>query len=118
MEQYGIILVFLLGGAGTAIAMLLVSRIVRPKKPSVGDKLEIYECGLQTRGPTWVQFRVSFFLYALIFLLFDIEAIFLYPWAVVFQSVGMIAFIEMIIFIAILIIGLWYAWKEGALKWL
>ncbi|MBE3573555.1 MAG: NADH-quinone oxidoreductase subunit A [Moorella humiferrea] len=92
--------------------------LVRPKEKAVGDKLATYECGLETQGPTWVQFKVSYFLYALVFLLFDVETVFLYPWAVRFQMLGLFAFVEMLIFIAILVIGLWYAWKEGALKWL
>lgn len=118
MQDYGIVLVFLIGGAATAIAAIAVNWLVRPKNPAVGGKLDTYECGLQTQGPTWIQFKVSYFLYALIFLLFDVEAVFFYPWAVAFQKLGVFAFVEMIIFITILIIGLWYAWKEGALKWL
>ncbi|MCL2338159.1 MAG: NADH-quinone oxidoreductase subunit A, partial [Firmicutes bacterium] len=66
---------------------------------------------------TWVQFRTSYFLYALLFVIFDVETIFLYPWAIIFKSMWFFAFIEMIIFIFILIVGLWYAWKEGALEW-
>ncbi|MDK2821912.1 MAG: NAD(P)H-quinone oxidoreductase subunit 3 [Clostridia bacterium] len=117
LQQYGIIAIFLIGGALTAIAALLVNWIIRPKLPPVGSKLNTYECGLETQGPTWIQFKVSYFLYALVFLLFDVETVFLYPWAVRFQVLGLFAFIEMIIFISILVIGLWYAWKEGALKW-
>jgi len=118
LQHYAIVLVFLVGGAATAIAALAFNWLIRPKKPAVGGKLDTYECGLQTQGPTWIQFKVSYFLYALIFLLFDVEAVFLYPWAVRFQALGLVAFVEMISFIAILVIGLWYAWKEGALKWL
>ncbi|MGI9859784.1 NADH-quinone oxidoreductase subunit A [Moorella naiadis] len=118
LSQYGIIAVFLLGGAATAIAALVANWLIRPKKPPEGDKLATYECGLETQGPTWIQFKVSYFLYALIFLLFDVETVFLYPWAVRFQALGLFAFAEMIIFIGILVLGLWYAWREGALKWL
>ncbi|MDK2894448.1 MAG: NAD(P)H-quinone oxidoreductase subunit 3 [Moorella sp. (in: firmicutes)] len=118
LQQYGIIAIFLAGGAATAIAALATNWLLRPRGNAVGDKVATYECGLDTRGPTWVQFKVSYFLYALVFLLFDVETVFLYPWAVRFQVLGLFAFIEMIIFIAILVIGLWYAWKEGALKWL
>ncbi|MGI6285113.1 NADH-quinone oxidoreductase subunit A [Neomoorella humiferrea] len=118
LQQYGIVAVFLVGGALTAVAALAMNWLVRPKEKAVGDKLATYECGLETQGPTWVQFKVSYFLYALVFLLFDVETVFLYPWAVRFQMLGLFAFVEMLIFIAILVIGLWYAWKEGALKWL
>jgi len=117
LQQYGIIAVFLVGAAATAVAALVVNWVLRPKERTGGDKLSTYECGLETRGPTWIQFKVSYFLYALVFLLFDVETVFLYPWAVRFQALGLFAFIEMIVFIAILVIGLWYAWKEGALEW-
>ncbi|SMB95365.1 NADH dehydrogenase subunit A [Thermanaeromonas toyohensis ToBE] len=110
--------IFLLGAVGVALGALATNWVLRPKRPQVGDQRETYECGLTTKGPTWVQFRISYFLYALIFLLFDVETVFLYPWAVKFQVLGLFAFIEMVIFIAILILGLWYAWKEGGLEWL
>ncbi len=118
MQNYSIILLFLFGGVAIPIGSIIANWVVRPKHPAIGDKVDTYECGLQTQGPTWVQFKVSYFLYALVFLLFDVEAVFFYPWAVAFQKMGAFAFIEMIIFITILVIGLWYAWKEGALKWL
>ncbi|MGI9951065.1 NADH-quinone oxidoreductase subunit A [Moorellaceae bacterium AZ2] len=100
-----------------AIGAIAANWFIRPKRPAAGAKEETYECGLETQGPTWVQFKISYFLYALIFLLFDVETVFLYPWAVKFKVLGWFAFIEMIIFIAILVLGLWYAWKEGALEW-
>lgn len=117
MEQYLAIGIFLLVALAFGIIVLLVAGIVRPKKPSP-EKLSTYECGLETQGPTWVQFKISYFMYALVFLIFDVETIFLYPWAVAFQKLGLFAFVEMLIFIGILVIGLWYAWKEGALEWL
>lgn len=95
---------------------IITSFIIHPRS-KMKQKFEAYECGIPTRGPTWVQFRTSYFLYALLFVIFDVETIYLYPWAVKFQSLGLFAFIEMIIFIFILIVGLWYAWKEGALEW-
>ena len=85
------------------------------RRPSE-EKLLPYECGVDTKAHL-DPLRVNYFLYALVFLAFDIETIFLFPWAVKFQQLGLFAFVEMIIFIAILLIGLWYAWKEGALKW-
>ena len=109
---------------GVFLLLTLVSRWeqcwqpgFRPKPRPSEEKLLPYECGVDTKGPTWIRFRVNYFLYALVFLAFDIETIFLFPWAVKFQQLGLFAFVEMIIFIAILLIGLWYAWKEGALKW-
>jgi NADH-quinone oxidoreductase subunit A len=80
-------------------------------------KLEPYECGEPTVGPARVKFRTWFYLVALVFVVFDVEAVFLFPWAVVFQELGMFAFIEMVVFIGILLFGLAYAWRKGALQW-
>jgi NADH-quinone oxidoreductase subunit A len=81
-------------------------------------KGEPYECGIPTHGKTWVQLNVGYYLFALIFLIFDVELVFLYPWAVVAKSVGWIALIEIVIFFFILFIGFLYAHKKGALKWM
>ncbi|NJD01675.1 MAG: NADH-quinone oxidoreductase subunit A [Ruminiclostridium sp.] len=116
MRDYIIIGVFLIASAVFGILLLLISTLLRPKKPNK-EKLSTYECGIETKGPTWIRFNVSYFMYALIFMLFDIETVFLLPWAVKFRALGIFAFIEMIIFIGILIIGLWYVWKEAVLKW-
>lgn len=99
------------------LIVLATSWLVRPKKPTP-EKLATYECGLETIGETWVQFKTNYFMYAMIFVAFDVETIFLYPWAVQFRQLGTFAFVEMFIFIAILLIGFWYAWKEGALEWM
>lgn len=95
---------------------LFTSSLLQTKKPTA-QKLSTYECGVDTIGKTWVQFKTSYFLYALIFVVFDIETVFLYPWAVKFQQLGTFAFVEMFIFITILVVGIWYAWKKGALEW-
>ena len=108
--------IFLIGGIAFTAICIFLNWIVRPKKPN-DVKETTYECGLETQGPTWVQFKINYFLYALIFLVFDIETVFLYPWAVRFKALGLFAFVEMIIFIAVLVVGLWYAWKKGALEW-
>lgn len=106
-----IALVFPLIALGTAF-------VIRPRpKNTDGEKALPYECGVDTVGETWVQFRASYFLYALVFIVFDIETVFLYLWAVKFQQLGMFAFIEMFIFLSILVVGLGYAWKKGALEW-
>lgn len=81
-------------------------------------KGEPYECGVETTGPSWVQFSVGYYLFALIFLVFDVELIFLYPWAVVVKSIGWFALVEAFIFLFILFLGLLYAHKKGALKWM
>ncbi len=100
----------------TAMALAWLFR-PKPKAGPDDEKFTTYECGVNTQGKTWIRFKVNYFLYALVFLAFDVEIVFLYPWAVKFGVLGPFAFIEMIIFIAILLIGLWYAWKEGALEW-
>ena len=95
---------------------MLVSRLVQPRKP-YAKKQETYECGFETKGPSWIRFRTSYFLYALVFLIFEVEVVFLYPWAVQFNALGLFAIIEMIIFFLILIAAFLFAWKEGAFKW-
>ncbi|MDD2498097.1 MAG: NADH-quinone oxidoreductase subunit A [Desulfitobacteriaceae bacterium] len=117
LQQYGGLGVYLILSIIFPFVIVIVALILGPKRPNPG-KLTTYECGLDTQGPTWVQFKINYFLYALIFVVFDVETVFLYPWAVRFQALGTFAFIEMLIFIAILVIGLWYAWKEGALEWM
>jgi len=111
--------VFFFLAAAFPIAALAAAWVFR-KKPKVkkGDeKLLPYECGVDSIGPTWGRFRVNYFLYALVFLAFDVEIVFLLPWAVKFGRLGLFALIEMLVFIIILVAGLWYAWKEGALRW-
>lgn len=117
LKDYSAIGIFLIVAIAFPIIMLAVSRLVAPNRPSP-EKQTTYECGLETQGETWVQFKTNYFMYALIFVAFDVETIFLYPWAVQFKSLGLFAFIEMFIFITILVIGFWYAWKEGALEWM
>lgn len=116
IQDYLIIGVFLIASFIFGMVVLLTASIVRPKKPNK-EKLSTYECGVETTGPTWIRFKVSYFMYGLVFLLFDVETVFLLPWAVKFKSLGLFALFEMVIFVGILIIGLWYAWKEGALEW-
>src|SRR5215210_6819675 len=80
-------------------------------------KGEAYECGIPTVGKTWIQFNVGYYLFALIFLIFDVELVFLYPWAVVVKKIGMTALFEIVVFLFILFMGFLYAHKKGALKW-
>lgn len=117
LVQYSIIGLLFLGAMGFGAFTIVLSRLLQNHRP-YPQKLETYECGIEPQGSAWIQFKTSYFLYALVFLIFDVETIFLYPWAVKFQSLGLFAIIEMFIFLTILIIGFWYAWKEGALEWL
>lgn len=105
-------LAIFLGVAGVGI-----SRLISPHYYPNQEQKETFECGVDTEGSAWVQFKISYFMYALIFILFDIETIFFIPLALVFKSVGMLPIIAGFVFLVILSIGLWYEWKEGALEW-
>ena len=98
-------------------AAIIAGHIISPRFFSGEEQKEKFECGVDPIGTSWVKFKMSYFLYALIFLLFDIETVFLYPLAVVYRQIGIGPLIGVGIFILILIIGLWYEWKEGALEW-
>jgi len=115
MNSESLILFFILGLTlvGGAIAF---SSIVAPRSSKPG-KFDPYECGIPTQGPTWIQFKVGYYLFAIIYLVFDVETVFLFPWGVTMKDIGMRAFIEIVIFFFILGLGLLYAWKKGALKW-
>lgn len=109
-------LILTLAAVTFSVIAILLSRLVL-KGSTNKQKLEPYECGIPTRGNTWVQFNVGYYLFALIFLIFDVELVFLYPWAVVVKKVGWIALVEILIFFFILFMGFLYAHKKGALKW-
>ena len=98
------------------VAPLLLARCVAPNKPG-HSKQAPYECGLESTGEPWVQFRVHYYIYALLFVIFDVEVVFIYPWALVWKGLGPVVFVEMILFLAILAVGLIYAWKKGVLEW-
>ncbi|MGD2026560.1 MAG: NADH-quinone oxidoreductase subunit A [Anaerolineales bacterium] len=102
--------------AGIPALALVIARILAPRKPN-SQKLETYECGMETVGDTWVQFKVQYYVYALVFLIFDVEIIFLYPWAVAFDRLELLGVIAGVLFIFLLGDGLIYAWRKGALKW-
>ena len=95
---------------------IILAKFVAPKKPSA-IKNASYECGLEAEGDSWIQFRVQYYVFALLFVIFDIETIFIYPWAVSFKQLVLFAFVEMAIFIAILGVGLAYAWRKKVLEW-
>jgi NADH-quinone oxidoreductase subunit A len=95
---------------------LIAASLLRPKKPSKA-KLETYECGMETVGDTWVQFRVQYYVLALVFVVFDIEAVLLFPVAVAFNALPWLAALNLIFFILILLAALLYAWRKGALDW-
>ena len=98
------------------IIMLTVAAFTGPRQPSE-RKMTPFECGIESVGDTRHRFSIRFFLVALLFIIFDIEAVFIYPWAVLFRKLGLFGFIEMSIFLFILLLGLFYVWKKGALEW-
>jgi NADH:ubiquinone oxidoreductase subunit 3 (subunit A) len=116
LQDWTFVGVFLLLAPIFPIAALLIPRIIAPRKPNK-VKQETYECGIETVGDTWVQFRVQYYIFALIFLIFDVETIFLYPWAIALGSLSLFAVFEGILFIMILVAGLVWAWRKGALQW-
>lgn len=95
----------------------MFSHFVAPRISKSPVKFEPYECGIPTQGKTWIQFHVGYYLFAIIYLIFAVETVFVFPWGVVMREVGLRAFIEIVIFFVILGLGLLYAWKKGALKW-
>jgi NADH-quinone oxidoreductase subunit A len=114
--DYNVIAWFLIVGVFFVIITLALSRLLQPRKPGP-VKAEIYECGVKPVGPSWVQFKIGYYVYALLFVLFDIETAFLYPWAVALKELPVFVLGEMVVFLVILGLGLVYAWKEGALAW-
>jgi len=116
LSQYGLIAVLAIIAIGLPIIGLVLAWLIRPKKPNPA-KNATYECGMETIGDTWVQFKAQYYLYALIFVVFDVEAVFIFPWAVAYNKLGLYALVEMILFVAILVGGLLYAWRKGALEW-
>jgi NADH-quinone oxidoreductase subunit A len=117
LKQFTFIGVFLIVALIFGIAPPILAFLVRPKKPNP-RKQETYECGMLTHGPTWVQFKTQYYTFALAFVAFDVEAAFLLPWAVAYNALGLYAAIEAIIFILILLGGLLYLWRKGALEWM
>ena len=119
-NPYLLIAVFLVAALVFALSPLLLaylwSRAFSPKKPGP-HKNAVYECGLESKGDAWIQFRSEYYLYAIVFLIFDVETIFLLPFAVVFTGLPVGAFVAMIVFLLLLVEGLVWAWRKGVLKW-
>jgi NADH-quinone oxidoreductase subunit A len=99
-----------------AVLPVIVVRFIAPRKRSLA-KGDTYECGVKTYGETWIRFRIQYYIYALMFVVFDIETVFLFPWAVSYAGLGSFALIEMAVFLVILMAGLIYAWAKGVLRW-
>lgn len=110
------IFILILLAAGFALVTLFLSHVLGPRRPT-REKLSPYECGIDPVGSARERFSVKFYLVAMLFIIFDIEIIFLYPWAVILNSLGLFGLVEMIVFLGILLIGLLYVWKRGGLEW-
>ncbi len=110
------VVVFLLLGILVGVGMLIVSWILRPRNP-YPEKLITYESGITPFMDAHQKFSIRYYIIAMLFLIFDIEAVFLYPWAVAYDKIGLYGFVEMVVFVAILVVGYVYAWKKGALTW-
>src|SRR5919202_343087 len=116
LDSFGPVLLFLGVAVAFAVIPLLIARLVTPHNPN-SVKLEPYECGVETIGESHVQFNARFYLYALIFAIFDVESIFIFPWAVAYGGLGLFSLLGMVIFILILLLGCAYAWRKRALEW-
>jgi len=114
--DYAFFLVTLITGIVLVVGGLGVALLISPKSNNP-QKREAYESGIPTRGTSWMQFRVGYYLYAILFLMFDVETVFLFPWAVVVRNLGIPGLISILFFLLILVLGLAYAWKKGALEW-
>ena len=115
-QQYLFIGLLALVAIVLGVVPLIAARFLAPKKPGQ-SKQSPYECGVPSTGDSWVQYRVQYYVYALLFVVFDVEVVFMYPWAVVWKGLGPVVFLEMVLFIAVLAVALVYAWKKGALEW-
>ncbi len=120
LADYGYIAILLVAAISIPALILFLAKLLsaRPKMPDPeGVKTDTYECGMRTIGSSWVQFNFRYYFFALLFVIFDIEVVFLYPWAVYFKQLKLFGFVEMLIFILILVVGLVYAWKKKVLEW-
>lgn len=117
LSDYNFVGLFAVVAIAFPFVALGVAWLLRPKKPNP-VKTDTYECGLETIGETWVRFRAQYYIYALVFVIFDIEAAFLFPWAVAYGRLGLYALVEVVLFLGILLVGLVYAWRKGALRWM
>jgi NADH-quinone oxidoreductase subunit A len=116
LSQWTFLAIFLPIALVFAAIPIIAQAFLGPHKPNP-DKQAAYECGIETIGETWVQFKVQYYIFALVFVVFDVEAVFLFPWAVAYGRLQLFAVLEGVLFIAILAAGLVYAWRKGNLEW-
>ena len=116
LQEYSSILIFIVLALGFGLVTLALSYLVQPKYPEA-EKLSVYECGSEPFSDSRMPFPVRYYVIAMLFVIFDIEVIFLYPWAITFYDLGVIGLIEMMIFIGLFVVAYVYAWRKGALEW-
>ena len=116
LGEYLPVLLFLIVSTGIGVALLIVGAVLGPKRPGA-DKLSPYECGFEAFEDARMKFDVRYYLVAILFIVFDLEIAFVFPWAVVFRSLGVFGLVEMGIFLGLLVLGFAYVWKKGALEW-
>jgi NADH-quinone oxidoreductase subunit A len=116
LEQYGFVGILFLVGLLLAALLLVLAWLLRPRRPNP-RKSVIYECGLEPHGGSWVQFKAQYYIFALVFVIFDVEAVFLLPWALAYNALGFYAVLEGVVFILLLLVALLYVWRKGALEW-
>jgi NADH-quinone oxidoreductase subunit A len=116
LAEYWPVLLFIAVAVGLGIALITIGLLVGPRRPE-SEKLSPYECGFEAFEDARMQFDVRYYLLAILFIIFDLEIAFLFPWAVVFKQIGIVALIEMALFLLLLVIGFAYVWKKGALEW-
>jgi len=116
LEAYIPVLLFILVAIGFAIVALVFAALIRPERYNK-VKLEPYECGIETRGDARDRYSIRYYIVAMLFVVFDVETVFMFPWAVIMDRLALFGLIEMIVFLFILIVGYAYAWKQGALEW-
>src|SRR6266496_2411380 len=115
-QSYGVVLAVAVAGVLLVTVAFAAAKVIAPRRP-VREKMLTYECGIDPVGTGWSQTQVRYFLYAFLFVIFDVESVFLFPWAVVFSRLGYAAFWEMVVFIGVLAVGLLYAYRKGVLRW-
>jgi NADH-quinone oxidoreductase subunit A len=115
-QSYGVVLAVLIAGVGLVAVAFGAARLIAPRRP-LPEKLLTYECGIDPVGEGWSQSQVRYYVYGFLFVIFDVESVFLFPWAGIFEGLGYQAVVEMAIFVGILAVGLLYAWRKGVLKW-
>jgi NADH-quinone oxidoreductase subunit A len=111
-----LLLVVLLTAIAFVGIVIVLAKAISPRSYNA-QKFEPYECGIPTRGKTWMQFRVGYYLFAILFLMFDVETVLLFPWASIVRQTGVPALLGVLFFLVILVLGLAYAWRKGALEW-